>query len=59
MRTHDVWNWYVHRAAAHTRDLSLLALAPAPLLYVGLLISSTLSVLLSAAIIRDLTSSRD
>ena len=59
MRTHDVWNWYVHRAAAHTRDLSLLALAPAPLLYVGLVISSTLSVLLSAAIIRDLTSSRD
>jgi hypothetical protein len=59
MRMHDVWNWYAHRAAAHTRDLSLVALAPAPWLYVGLLISLTLSILLSAAIIRDLTASRD
>ena len=59
MRVHDVWNWYVHSAAAHTRDLSLLALAPAPALYIGLLISSTLSILLSAAIIRDLISSRN
>jgi len=41
-------------AAAHARDLSLLALAPAPLLYGGLLVSLVLSVLLSAMIIRDL-----
>jgi hypothetical protein len=56
MRIHDVWNWYAHRAAAHMRDLSLLALAPAPLLYAGLVVSLTLSVLLSAAVIRDLIS---
>jgi flagellar biosynthesis protein FliQ len=59
MRMHDVWNWYAHGAAAHTRDLSLVALAPAPWLYVGLLISLTLSIWLSAAMIRDLTSSPD
>jgi hypothetical protein len=59
MRVHDVWNWYPHSAAAHTRDLSLLALAPASALYIGLLISLTLSILLSAAIIRDLISSRN
>jgi hypothetical protein len=56
MRVHDVWNWYVHRVAEHTHDLSLLALAPAPFLYVGLLVSLMMSVLLSAAIVRDLTS---
>ena len=56
MRMHDVWNWYVHGAAAHTRDLSLLALGSAPLLYAGLFVSVTLSVLLSAAIVRGLVS---
>lgn len=59
MRMHDVWSWYAHSAGAHARDLSLVALAPAPLLYAGLLISLTLSVLLSAAIIRDLTPIRN
>jgi hypothetical protein len=59
MRMHDIWNWYVHSAAGHTRDLSLMALTPAPSLYIGLLISFTLSILLSAAIIRDLISSRN
>ncbi len=57
MRMQDVWNWYVHGAAAHTRDLSLLALAPASLLYAGLLVSLILSILLCAVIIRDLASS--
>jgi hypothetical protein len=56
MRVHDVWNWYVHGAAAHTRDLSLLALGSAPWLYAGLLVSLTLGVLLSAAIVRSLVS---
>ena len=55
MRLHDVWNWYLQGAAAHARDLSLLALAPAPLLYAGMLVSLTLSVVLSAATIRDLS----
>jgi hypothetical protein len=56
MRVHDVWNWYVHRAAEHTHHLSLLALAPAPFLYIGLLVSLVMSILLIAAIVRDLTS---
>jgi len=56
MRMHDVWSWYVHGAAAHSRDLSLLALGSAPLLYAGLFVSVTLSVLLSAAIVRGLVS---
>jgi hypothetical protein len=53
----DVWNWYLHGAVAHMHDLSLLALVPAPLLYAGLLVSLILSILLSAAVIRDLISS--
>jgi hypothetical protein len=56
MRLHDIWDWYVHSAAAHMHDLSLLALAPAPLLYAGLVVSVTLSILLSAAVIRGLAS---
>jgi hypothetical protein len=56
MRIPDVWHWYVHMAAAHMHDLSLLALAPASLLYAGLLVSLTLTILLSAAVIRDLIS---
>jgi hypothetical protein len=59
MRLHDVWDWYAHRAVAHMHDLSLLALAPAALLYAGLLVSVPLSILLSAAVIRDLASSPD
>ena len=57
MRMRDVWNWYLHGAVAHMHDLSLLALVPAPLLYAGLLVSLILSILLSAAVIRDLISS--
>jgi hypothetical protein len=56
MRMHDLWNWYVHGAAAHTRDLSLLALGSASWLYAGLFVSLTLGVLLSAAIVRRLVS---
>ena len=57
MRMGDVWNWYVHKAAAHVHDLSLLALAPASLLYLGLIISVTLSIVLGIAVIRGLISS--
>jgi hypothetical protein len=53
MRMHNVWNWYLH-IGAHTRDLSLVALAPALFLYVGLLVSLIMSILLSAVIVRDL-----
>jgi hypothetical protein len=54
MRVHDIWNWYMHSAAAHMHDLSLLALAPAPVLYAGLLVSLTLTIALSAAVMRGL-----
>jgi hypothetical protein len=57
MRMHDLWNWYVHNAAAHMHDLSLLALAPAPLLYAGLFVSLALTILASTAVIRGLASS--
>jgi hypothetical protein len=54
MHMRDLWNWYVHNAAAHAHDLSLLALAPAPLLYAGLFISLALTILASAVVIRRL-----
>jgi hypothetical protein len=57
MRLPDVWNWYMHGAAAHARDLSLLALAPAALLYAGLLVSLTLSIPLCSFLIRDIAAS--
>lgn len=59
MHMRDLWNWYVHNAAAHMRDLSLLALAPAPLLYAGLFVSLALTILASAAVIRGLAFSPD
>jgi len=58
MRVPEVWNWYMHRAAACTRDLSLLALAPAPVLYAGLLVSLAMAVWLSTKIICGLVSSQ-
>jgi hypothetical protein len=58
MRMRDVWNWYQHGVGAHTQDLSLTALATASWLYGGLLVSVTLSMVLSAALIRNLVSSR-
>ena len=53
MRIGDVWNWYAHGAAAHMSSLTLLALAPAPILYAWLLISLSMSLFLSGAVIRD------
>jgi len=58
MRIRDVWSWYAQGAAAHTHDLSLLALAPAPVLYAGLLLSLALTVWTGAALIRGLTGAR-
>jgi Predicted membrane protein (DUF2142) len=57
MHVRDVWDWYAHHAAAHATDLSLTALAPAPVLYAGLLISVALAAVLSIAVIRGLKSS--
>jgi hypothetical protein len=54
MRMHQVWTWYLSTAAAHARDLSLLALARPPLLYAGLVVSLMLSIWLSVSIVREL-----
>jgi hypothetical protein len=54
MRLRDVSNWYAHGAAAHMRDLSLTALAPASWLYGGLFVAVTLTIWMSVAVIRDL-----
>jgi len=54
MHIRDVREWYLHGARAHAHDLSLLALAPASFLYAGLLVSLTLSLFLSASVIRSL-----
>jgi len=54
MRFHEAWNWYMHEAGAHMSDLSLVALAPAPLLYAGLLLTIILTIALAVAIIRGL-----
>jgi hypothetical protein len=54
MRTRDVWRWYTHGAAAHAADLSLTALAPAPWLHAGLLVSVSLTVALAALLVRAL-----
>src|SRR5205823_14865777 len=56
MRLNDIWNWYTHAAVARASDLSLLALAPAPLLYIGMLISFTLTVIVTALTVRNLIS---
>jgi hypothetical protein len=58
MHVRDVWDWYAHRAAARATDLSLTALAPAPVLYAGLLGSVALAAVLSVAVIRGLISAR-
>jgi len=57
MRMQSMWVWYSQQAGTHLSDLSLLALAPARLLYIGLFLSITLNALLSAATIRSLTAS--
>lgn len=55
----DVWDWYVHRATARATDLSLTALAPAPVLYAGLVVAIALVAILSIAVVRSLISPRE
>jgi hypothetical protein len=57
MRVHNIWNWYAHGAGVDSRDLSLLALTPASLLYGGLSISLILGVVLAAILVRGLVRS--
>jgi hypothetical protein len=51
MRFHEAWNWYTHSAGAHMHDLSLIALAPGPLLYAGLLVTLALIIGLAATLL--------
>jgi hypothetical protein len=55
MRLGDVSRWYAQEAHRHAADLSLTALAQAPVLYAGLLASVALSLLLSVVIVASLT----
>ncbi len=52
MHLKSIWSWYAQGAEAHLFNLSLLSLAPGRLLYAGMILSSTLSLLLSVTIIR-------
>ncbi len=52
MRFHEVWNWYVNAAGGRLHDLSLIALAPGPLLYAGLVLSIALTIGLAVIVIR-------
>jgi hypothetical protein len=54
MRPRDIWSWYAHGAIPHASDLSLTALAPAPVLYAGLVVSLALSLVLSTKIVGSL-----
>jgi hypothetical protein len=54
MRVHDIANWYAHGAVAHMHDLSLLALAPAPVLYTDLLLSLAVTFVLVSRIISQI-----
>jgi hypothetical protein len=58
MRVHDVWDWYGYGAAARALELSQTALAPAVVLYAGLVVSAGLAVGLSVAVVRGLISMR-
>jgi hypothetical protein len=52
MHIRDIVRWYTHDAAAHMSDLSLLALAPAPLLYSLMLLSIATAIGLCAVLIK-------
>jgi hypothetical protein len=56
MRIRDLWSWYL--GANHSRDLTLLALAPAPVLYTGLSISLVMTIALAILLIRRLLTSK-
>ncbi len=54
MRVREVWNWYAHGAAEHARELSLLALLPAAVLYAGMVVSVGLALGLAGTAVWDL-----
>lgn len=55
MHAGDLWEWYAHRAAARATAFSRTALAPAPVLYAGLLVSLVLTATLSIAVVGSLS----
>jgi hypothetical protein len=56
MRLRDAWDWYRHGAVDRALDLSQTALAPAFVLYTGLLLSAALGIGLSAVVVRRVIS---
>jgi hypothetical protein len=58
MRFHDVWEWYTHQAAGRAADLSMTALAPALVLYAGLLVAIATAASLSVAVAHGVMGSR-
>jgi hypothetical protein len=54
MHVRGIMNWYMHDSIAHARDLSLLALAPAGLLYSLMLLSIALSLVLAGRLLSAL-----
>ena len=50
----DIWTWYGSVTAARMHDLSLLSLAPVPLLFAGSVICEALAVALGGIVIYDL-----
>jgi hypothetical protein len=58
LRLHVLWQWYTLQAREHATDLSLTALAPATVLYSGLLVSLGLVAGLVAAVVRFLAESK-
>ncbi len=58
MHFSDVWDWYAYRATTEASAFSLTALAPAPVLYAGLLVSIGLAVTLSISVVSGIIESR-
>ncbi|MCU1330097.1 MAG: putative rane protein [Bryobacterales bacterium] len=58
LRIRELWVWYTRDAGRYAHDFSLLALAKAPLLYAGMLMSVLGSLLLAFFIIKGLASGR-
>jgi len=54
LRLHELWAWYTLDGAAHAHDFSQLALARAPVLYAGMLMSVPGSVVLAFFIVKTL-----
>jgi hypothetical protein len=58
IRARDVWNWWMHSAAAQARTLSMTALAPAAWLYAGLAVALSLTAAVWTLVMKALIGER-